>query len=88
MQNQLFDAALVVAKPWYVNGVDFDTGKKTLMISVDFVVLTRFPAAGVVGEHPVHDTQIKRMRYLYVFQHEYLLEARTPELTTSDETSF
>ena len=61
MQNQLFEAALGVAKPWYVNAVDFDTGKKTLTIRIDFVGGTRFPAAGVVGEHPVHDTQIKRM---------------------------
>lgn len=58
MQNELFEAALGVAKPWYVNAVDFDTDKKTLTISIDFVVGTRFPAAGVVGEHPVHDTQI------------------------------
>jgi hypothetical protein len=31
-----------VAKPWYVNVVDFDTDKKTLTIIIDFVVWTRF----------------------------------------------
>jgi hypothetical protein len=46
MQNELFEAALGVAKPWYVNAVDFDTDKKALTISIDFVVGTRFPAAG------------------------------------------
>ena len=37
MQNQLFELALGVAKPWYVDGVDFDAAKKTLTIGVDFV---------------------------------------------------
>jgi hypothetical protein len=64
VQNQLFEAALGIAKPWYVNGVDFDATKKTLTISVDFVAGTRFPAPGVAGVHPVHDTQIKRLRHL------------------------
>jgi len=75
---------LGVAKAWYVNAVDFDTGKKTLTIRIDFVGGTRFPAAGVVGEHPVHDTQIKRMRHLNFFQHECFLDVRTPRVKTSD----
>ena len=41
VQNQLFEAALGIAKPWYVNGVDFDSAKKTLTIGVDFVAGTR-----------------------------------------------
>ena len=77
MQNQLFEAALGIAKPWYVGGVDFDPAAKTLTISVDFVAGTRFPAAGVTGLHPVHDTQIKRLRHLNFFQHECFLEVRT-----------
>ncbi|EDP61632.1 Transposase ISAE1, partial [alpha proteobacterium BAL199] len=51
-----------MARPWYVNGVDFDAAGKTLTIGVDFVAGTRFPAAGAAGVHPVHDTQIKRLR--------------------------
>ena len=39
MQNQLFEAALGIVRPWYVRGVDFDAGRKTLTITVDFVVL-------------------------------------------------
>lgn len=84
MQNKLFEAALGIAKPWYVNGVDFDAAKKTLTISVDFVAGTRFPAAGVAGVHPVHDTQIKRLRHLNFFQHECFLEVRTPRVKLPD----
>jgi transposase len=84
VQNKLFEAALGIAKPWYVNGVDFDPTEKTLTISVDFVAGTRFPAAGVAGVHPVHDTQIKRLRHLNFFQHECFLEVRTPRVKLPD----
>ena len=84
MQNQLFEAALGIAKPWYVQGVDFDAAQKTLTIGVDFVAGTRFAAPGVPGLHPVHDTQIKRLRHLNFFQHECFLEVRTPRVKLPD----
>jgi transposase len=84
MQNQLFEAALGIAAPWYVKDIDFDVAAKTLTISVDFIAGTRFPASGVEGLHPVHDTQIKRLRHLNFFQHECFLEVRTPRVKTPD----
>ena len=56
-QTQLFEAALGIKAPWYVQGVDFGT---ELTIAVDFVAGSRFAYPGVPGEHPVHDTVIKR----------------------------
>jgi transposase len=84
MQNQLFETALGLSKPWYVNGVNFDAAKKTLTIGVDFVAGTRFAAPVVAGAHPVHDTQIKRLRHLNFFQHECFLEVRTPRVKLPD----
>jgi transposase len=84
MQNKLFETALGIDKPWHVTGVDFDAADKTLTIGVDFVVGTRFAAAGVAGLHPVHDTQIKRLRHLNFFQHECFLEVRTPRVKLPD----
>ncbi len=84
MQNQLFESALGIAKPWYINGVNFEADKKLLTINVDFVAGTRFPVAGVAGVHPVHDTQIKRLRHLNFFQHECFLEVRTPRVKLPD----
>ncbi|SAL77286.1 hypothetical protein AWB66_05596 [Caballeronia telluris] len=37
MTNQLFEAALGIKAPWYVQGVDFDTAKRQLTIAVGFV---------------------------------------------------
>jgi transposase len=75
VQNKLFETALGIASPWYVEGVDFDAARKVLTINVDFVAGTRFPATGVAGVHPVHDTRIKRLRHLNFFQHECFLES-------------
>jgi hypothetical protein len=54
MQNQLFEAALGIAKPWYVRGVDFDPARKVLTVGIDFVAGSRFAAPGVEGLHRVH----------------------------------
>ncbi|MDE2012301.1 MAG: hypothetical protein KGJ75_05185 [Alphaproteobacteria bacterium] len=34
VQKQLFEAALGIAKPWYVQDIDFDAGRKVLTIAV------------------------------------------------------
>src|SRR5215469_1010985 len=84
MQNQLFETALGISKPWYVRGVDFDAARKALTIGIDFVAGSRFAAPGVAGAHPVHDTQTKRLRHLNFFQHECFLEVRTPRVKLPD----
>jgi transposase len=84
MHNQLFESALGIAKPWSVEAVDFDAGRKVLTIKVDFAPGTRFPAPGVEGLHPVHDTQTKRLRHLDFFQHDCFLEVRTPRVKLPD----
>ena len=84
MQNQLFESALGIGEPWFVRDVDFDPTRKTLTIRIDFAARTRFPAAGVAGVHPVHDTQTKRLRHLNFFQHECFLEVRIPRVKLPD----
>ncbi|OUL74126.1 ISL3 family transposase [Paraburkholderia hospita] len=80
-QTQLFEAALGIKAPWYVQGVDFGT---ELTIAVDFVVGSRFAYPGVPGEHPVHDTVIKRLRHLNFFQFDCYLEVRVPRVRLPD----
>jgi len=84
MQNQLFEAALGISKPWYVRAVDFDAARKVLTIGIDFVAGSRFAVPDVAGLHPVHDTQTKRLRHLNFFQHECFLEVRTPRVKLPD----
>ena len=84
MSTKLFEAALGIASPWYINGLDFDAEKKTLDIGVDFVAGSRFVLAGVEGSHPAHDTVTKRYRHLNFFQHECYLEVRVPRVRLPD----
>ena len=80
-QTQLFEAALGIKAPWYVQGIDFGV---ELTIAVDFVAGTRFAYPGVPGEHPVHDTVIKRLRHLNFFQFDCYLEVRVPRVRLPD----
>src|ERR1700739_666687 len=80
-QTQLFEAALGIKAPWYVQGVDFGT---ELTIAVDFVAGSRFAYPGLPGEHPVHDTVIKRLRHLNFFQFDCYLEVRVPRVRLPD----
>ena len=82
--NQLFAAALGIAAPWFVQTVDFDAGQRRLTIHVDFAPGSRFTNPKAPGEHPVHDTQVKRLRHLNFFQHECHLEVRVPRLRLPD----
>lgn len=86
MHDRLFEAALGIAPPWFVAGVRFDEASKVLTVGIDFKSGTRFAAEGVDGEHPVHDTLTKTYRHLNFFQHECVLEVRTPRVKLPDGT--
>ncbi len=75
MQSEaLFEVALRVASPRYVREAAFDGDLRTLTIQVGFRSGSRFGHADEPGQHPVHDTQIKRYRHLNFFQHESMDE--------------
>lgn len=78
--NALFEAALGIKPPWHVQGIEFEADKQLLTIFVDFPAGTHFTHPEVAGEHPVHDTKIKRLRHLSFFQHECYLEVRMPRV--------
>jgi len=84
LPNELFEAALGLTKPWFVQGIDFNAEQRCLVVGVDFVAGSRFASPGVDGTHPVHDTQIKRYKHLNFFQHECVLEVRVPRVTLPD----
>jgi len=84
MHDKLFEAALGIAKPWFVGGVRFDENSKVLTVAIDFAPGSRFGVEGAQGDHPVHDTLIKCYRHLNFFQHECVLEVRTPRVKLPD----
>lgn len=86
MHDRLFEAALGIAAPWFVAGVRFDEASKVLTVGIDYAAASRFEVEGVAGTHPVHDTVTKRYRHLNFFQHECVLEVRTPRVKLPDDS--
>lgn len=84
MTNQLFETALGIKAPWFVQAVNFDASQRRLTIDVDFSRGARFTHSKAPGEHPVHDTQIKQLRHLNFFQHECYLQVRIPRVRLPD----
>jgi transposase len=84
MHDKLFEAALGIKAPWAVSAVNFDEAAKVLTVDIDFKPGTRFAVSGFEGLHPVHDTVIKRYRHLNFFQHECVLQVRTPRAKLPD----
>jgi transposase len=84
MHDKLFEAALGIQAPWSVSAVNFDEAAKVLTVDIDFKPGSRFAVPGHDGLHPVHDTVIKRYRHLNFFQHECVLQVRTPRAKLPD----
>lgn len=80
MTAKVFEAALGIADPWAVASVDFDEAAKVLTVLIDFKAGSRFAVCGHEGAHPVHDTVTKTYRHMNFFQHECVLQVRTPRV--------
>jgi transposase len=63
-----------------VASVDFDETAKVLSVLIDFKPGSRFAISGHAGVHPVHDTVTKNYRHMNFFQHECVLQVRTPRV--------
>lgn len=82
MTNQeLFQAALGLTQPWYVERSDFDAAAHRLDLYLDFTRGARFPCPeGDEAACPVHDTTDKTWRHLDFFQHQAYLHAWVPRV--------
>ena len=80
--NHLFEAALSIQKPWYIDHVDFEVENKRLDIFIDFERGATFPSddPGYDGQYGAYDTEQKTWRHLNFFEHECYLHCRTPRI--------
>jgi transposase len=78
---ELFQMALGLESPWYVERTEFDAESRRLDLYLDFRRGGRFtcPECGA-GGCPAHDTTEKSWRHLNFFQHEAHLHARIPRV--------
>ena len=80
MTAKVFGAAPGIADPWSVASVEFDEAAKVLTVLIDFRPGNRFAVSGHEGLYPVHDTVTKTYRHMNFFQHECVLQVRTPRV--------
>lgn len=78
---ELFQMALGLESPWYVERTEFDADARRLDLYLDFQKGGRFtcPECGA-GGCSAHDTSEKTWRHLNFFQHEAYLHARVPRV--------
>ena len=78
---ELFQMALGLESPWFVDRTEFDAEARRLDLYIDFHRGGRFvcPECGA-GGCPAHDTTEKTWRHLNFFQHEAYLHARVPRV--------
>ena len=83
----LFEAALGINKPWFIEKIEFDAEGKRLDIHINFERGSAFPSKreGFTGLYKVKDTKNKAWRHLNFFQHECWLHCRTPRLDLGDD---
>lgn len=83
--EKIFEKALGVESPWFIEATTFNADKKRLDIRIDFKKGWRFPLEAGGIAYPVHDTEEKTWRHLNFFQHECYLHVRVPRVRTDDE---
>ncbi|MEA3379055.1 MAG: ISL3 family transposase [Nanoarchaeota archaeon] len=88
--KQIFEKALNVEEPWYLENITFDENKKRLDIYINFKKGSVFHYESteekIKGNFKAYDTKDKVWRHLNFFEHECYLHARVPRVEVSDKT--
>lgn len=82
--EKIFEEALGVEAPWFIERTCFDVERKRLDIEINFRRGSRFGLEAGGIEYPVHDTEQKTWRHLNFFEHECRLHVRVPRVRTDD----
>jgi len=80
--QKLFESALSISSPWFIEEMSFSETDRRLDIHINFTRGTHFPLDGSSETFPVHDTVEKSWRHLNFFEHECYLHCRVPRVKT------
>ncbi len=86
MNTELFEQALGIEKPWFIENIDFNLENKRIDIFINFNKGSKFiyksmtEKEQIEGIFPVHDTVEKTWRHLNFFQHDCYLTCRVPRV--------
>lgn len=82
--NQLFQVALGINNPWYIENVHLDESSNNLEIKINFIAGAKFNCPGCSAECSVHDTREKRWQHLNFFNYCCYLSARIPRVSCTN----
>jgi len=91
--KNLFELALSIKDPWFVEKIDFREEEKILHIYINFRKGAKFDyqktnkennGSEIIKNLKVHDTVKKKWRHLNFFEHECYLHARVPRVKLPD----
>ena len=81
----LFERALGLEEPWYVEGTEFDAVGRRLDIHLNFEVGGTFRCGGCgAGGCKAYDTRARSWRHLDFFQHRAFLHAPAPRVSCAE----
>ena len=88
MMKHVFEQALGINRPWFIDKLKFDKNNSRLDIYIDFEAGTKFEYLSkkedIFGEFGAYDTIKKSWRHLNFFQHECYLHCRVPRVRPED----
>jgi len=86
METQLFELALNILSPFFIETVDFQPDSKRLNIHINFKRGSKFDYMqdGKNQSYKAFDTKIKKWRHLNFFEHECYLHVRVPRIKLED----
>jgi transposase len=83
-ETALFEAALGIAKPWYIEGVNFEPGTGPLSQGTITIIIRFHKGSKFMGsdglEYTVYDTRPRVWRHLNFFQHVCHIDAPSPRI--------
>lgn len=81
--NQLFQVALGINEPWFIDSVTLDKSKNNLEIKIDFIAGSIFECSHCGTGCSAYDTREKRWQHLNFLQYCCYLTARVPRVNCS-----
>lgn len=81
IQTGLFEKALKLKQPWYVEKTEFDDGARRLDVHLNFRAGGTFPCGSCGEDGKAYDTAWKLWRHLNFFEYTTLVHAPSPRVT-------